>query len=308
MANITNPRNYDVGVVVGRFQVPHLHEGHKELLSTVHERHQKMIVVLGVSVTANTISNPLDFEARRKMINDFLPDISVANVGDVGDDGLWSKRLDQTISGYLTPNQTCVLYGGRDSFISAYNGKFDTFEMMQRGYQSGTEIRNNVKNTVMGSEDFRRGVIWASANRYPTVFPCVDVALFTEDRKNMWLGQKNADGGMWRLIGGFADPKSESYEMDAYREVYEETHMGIDGLLQYVGSFKVDDWRYRNEPDCIRTSLFVGFTSDQGQADDDLDNLKVFAVDYVREHPEMIVPEHRGMVQSALVHLTKDQL
>lgn len=306
MTNLINPRNYDVGVIVGRFQVPFLHDGHKELIQTVNDRHQKLVIILGVSVTWNTVNNPLDFETRKQMVLEFAPNAIVLPIKDCGDDDVWSKKLDGIIRDVLSPIQTVVLYGSRDSFIQSYVGSLPTFELVQRGYQSGTEVRNSVRHSAVGSEDFRRGVIWASANRYPTVFTCVDVVIFTPNYKQIWLGGKNSDKGLWRLVGGFADIDSINFEQDAYREVYEETGMGITSKLQYVGSFTVDDWRYSKEPDCIRTLLFCGASTDQGRARDDIDRLQKFDVDLVcSQLDKLVVPEHRPLVQAALDTLTE---
>ena len=49
---------YDIGVVVGRFQVPYLHQGHLDLLETVQSRHKKVIIFLGMTSTLTTRNNP----------------------------------------------------------------------------------------------------------------------------------------------------------------------------------------------------------------------------------------------------------
>lgn len=54
------------GVIIGRFQVPFLHQVHKELIETVVNNHNKTIIILGVSPIPCTIRNPLDFEGRKK--------------------------------------------------------------------------------------------------------------------------------------------------------------------------------------------------------------------------------------------------
>ena len=70
-------QKYDIGVVVGRFQVHELHQAHRDLLDHVTAEHRKVVVVLGLSPLMNTISNPLDFEARKQMIQAEYPNAIV---------------------------------------------------------------------------------------------------------------------------------------------------------------------------------------------------------------------------------------
>ena len=51
----------DVGVIIARFQIPMLHEAHKELIDYVMDEHSRVIVFLGLSQARTTINNPLDF-------------------------------------------------------------------------------------------------------------------------------------------------------------------------------------------------------------------------------------------------------
>ena len=63
----------DVGVLVGRFQVPNLHPGHIELIQSVCEAHSKVLIFLGLAPTKATRNNPLDFESRKHMILEKFP-------------------------------------------------------------------------------------------------------------------------------------------------------------------------------------------------------------------------------------------
>ncbi len=74
---------YDVGVIVGRFQVPDLHQAHRDLIEKVISQHQKTIIFLGLSPCKSTRNNPLDFEARKNMILDSYPDVIVLYIDDI---------------------------------------------------------------------------------------------------------------------------------------------------------------------------------------------------------------------------------
>jgi len=61
----------------------------------------------------------------------------------------------------------------------------------------------------------------------------------------------------WRFLGGFADASDENYEAAANRELTEECGSVETGKMQYIGSAKIDDWRYRNEADKIITLFLI---------------------------------------------------
>src|SRR5688572_27292483 len=88
---------YDVGVIVGRFQVPTLHTGHRSLINHVTKNHDKVVIILGVSPVLNTLNNPLDYEARAQMIQEAYPNIVVLPLLDQQNDSLWSSSLDRLL-------------------------------------------------------------------------------------------------------------------------------------------------------------------------------------------------------------------
>lgn len=251
----TVEQEYDVGVIVGRFQVPELHAAHRDLIQHVCDLHGKVLIFLGLSPVLGTRENPLDFEARKQMILDAFPGVNVLYIADRYSDDVWSTDLDRQVERLLTPSQTAVVYGGRDSFISRYSGKLPVLELEQTQWVSGSEYRREVsKRSVKSTSSFRAGVVWGAFNRFPTVFTTVDVAILNEDESSMLLCRK-ADEPHYRFIGGFSDPQLGSFEADARREVMEEAGISITDPI-YVGSYMIDDWRYRNEVDVIRTVFF----------------------------------------------------
>lgn len=244
-----------VGVIVGRFQVNELHDAHRELIDHVRRNHPKVIIALGVTSKLGSRNNPLDFISRRQMIQESYMDVDIVAIHDNRSDHNWSRELDRRIR-EVSPTGGVIIYGGRDSFISHYDGAFRTQELESDAYYnfSGTEIRNQLAKKSTSSADFRAGVIYACSNRYPTGYPTVDVAIVHEGR--LLLGRKlNED--KYRFIGGFFDPKSDtSLEMAARREASEETGGMSVEIDKYIGSFVVDDWRYRGERDKIITTFY----------------------------------------------------
>lgn len=290
---------YDVGVIVGRFQVPSLHEAHLDLIETVCDAHDKVFIFLGLSPLLSTTQNPLDFESRKQMILAEFPDVNVLYIKDQPTDEGWSKSLDSQVNDLLSASQSVILYGGRDSFISHYKGKYATGELESDVIISATEIRKEVaRSSARKSEDFRAGVISATFNRFPTAFTCVDVAIFNEDDSEILLGKKGNEPN-YRLIGGFSDPNSPSFEADARREVSEETHLDITDPI-YLNSFLIDDWRYKREQDVIKTLLFAARRqSGSARPDDDIAELRWFKVADLDIELD-VMPLHRPLVKRAI--------
>lgn len=301
---------YDVGVIVGRFQVPYLHSAHRALIETVCEEHSRVLLFLGLAQIAATRNNPLPLDHRKQMILSEFPDVTIGYMKDVDSDEIWSKRLDRQINELLMPTESAVLYGSRDSFIDLYHGKYQARELEPESYVSGTEIRNQIAKRAKSSQDFREGMVFAAYNQYPKVVPTVDIAVFSEDYSKILMGRK-ADEKQWRLIGGYADPRSTSYEADAIRETHEEAGgMNLDKMI-YLGSFNIDDWRYRTEVDKIRTSLFATRKLwGAPRPGDDICELKWFDTNFEEEwtlednfdQSLLCVPHHKEILLTALRH------
>lgn len=285
----------DVGVIVGRFHVDELHQAHKDLIKSVCNVHEKVIIFLGLAHVRGTTCNPLDFESRKQMVLEDFPNAIVLYIKDQEEDVDWSKELDEKIRDVIGPNQSVMLYGSRNSFIARYFGHFPTTELMQEVYVSGSDIRSNISKSVKNDKGFRRGAIWQAFNRYPSCYPTVDIAIFNEDSTKLLLARKPKQK-LYRFVGGFADPKSESYEVDARREVMEETTLEISDPI-YVGSMIVDDWRYRNEVDKIKTILFkCKMTFGRPEPKDDLEGGELRWFELATFDPEMLRPEHRKLL------------
>ena len=245
----------DVAFIIGRYQTHALHAEQIRMIDEVVKRHPRTIIVLGNSLMRGTIANPLDFRARKTMIQEKFPKLEVLYITDIPKDNtLWSANLDRLIK-ENTNNQTIALYGSKETFINKYNGKFATFEFEASSFVSADELRRQAVSNYQPNEQYRAGIVAAQANRFPTAYQTVDVAI-VDDRGRLLMGRKPTET-KWRFIGGFSDPNSVSLEADARREASEETKTEVDGFT-YLGSLKINDSRYMGEVDCIKTIFFVG--------------------------------------------------
>jgi len=281
------------GVVVGRFQVNDLHDGHMELFRQVRARHNAVIVFIGINPGGLSQNDPLDYATRRAMIQTKFPDFIVLPLQDTRTDEEWSRTLDATIASVIGPG-TATLYGGRNSFVPHYSGKLEPVELAlppETQKVSGTDIRNEFSNKVIESPEFRAGLIYAMYHRWPEILPCVDIAIFSDDESELLLGQKPGESE-WRFIGGHYEKKHGTYEAAARAEAMEETGLDLTSLI-YMGSSNIDDWRYNASPDhAIATAFFKGCARTKGaKAKDDIAQVRWFKFDQLTENT--FVPEHR---------------
>jgi len=289
------------GVVVGRFQVHEMHDGHMELFRVVRGRHSRVIVFLGCTKVGPTRHDPLDFETRRKMVQAKFPDFTVLPLQDKKTDEEWSTELDARIDDAVggVPAEI-VLYGSRESFAPFYHGRHGVKELDVEvpTSLSATDIREKLTNEVMEDPKFRAGVIYAMNQLYPRCITTVDVAILHargDGGVSILLGKKAEDVG-WRFVGGHAKPLTPTFEQDVKDEAFEETGLDVSGI-GYVGSSRIESWRWKAEKsEGMKTLFFVAWsTTLGGRAADDLAECRWFDLAAVTEAD--IEEEHKPLFE-----------
>ena len=248
---------FQIGVVVARFQVHELHEGHHYVIKQVVDNHKKTIIFLGVPQFIGTKKNPLDFDTRKKMVQEHYPQVVIVALPDQRDNQKWAKELDKRIR-EVYPHGDVLLYGSRDSFIPYYvnnSGKFQTKELEPLGTFAGTDVRKLISEEVKNSIDFRSGVIYHAYNLYPRTIPNVDLAPLNEDKTKVLLAKKY-DEDKFRFIGGFIHTTDKHIKHSARRIIGKECgiNCSIDGF-EYINSLQINDWRFKSEEDKIMTTF-----------------------------------------------------
>ena len=301
----------EVGVIVGRFQVPYLYEAYIDLINTVKKEHSRVIIFLGLSPARITKRNPLDFEARKQMIHESFPDVTVLYIKDMPDDKTWSKTLDTNIQDIIGP-QKAVLYGSRDSFISHYSGKYITIELISERMISYSELRKAESQTAKCCLNFREGVIWAASNQWSKAWLTIDVAVMSPDYQKVLLGRKLHET-KYRFISGFVNPTDDSLEVAARRKIREEAGNIEISNVTYISSSFVDDWRYRYEDDKIITTFFsCTYACGRPTPTDDIGELRWFPMKLFeckkgeKQFPKIfdnLVSEHVMLMNQLVSHL-----
>jgi len=301
-----NPTDYEIGVVVARFQVHKLHDGQRNLLDMVYKNHKKVIIFLGISVIPGTKNNPLDFASRKAMIQEVYPKAVVLPLKDNRSDTKWSQTLDSEIK---TPygDLSAVLYGSRDSFIPYYSGKNPVIEYTTDVFYSGTEVRKEVSREILASEDFRAGIIHATYAARPVTYPTVDITVYNEKGQILLAKKPNED--FYRFIGGFVDRTDTNWEQAAKREFSEETGgNAVIDCLSYVCSGAVNDWRYGKTESGIMTTLFIGkFLWGRIEPSDDIASLHWVEPKNINVDKDIMV-EHRDLYVNLCVYLGKNKV
>ncbi|MBU6342568.1 MAG: NUDIX domain-containing protein, partial [Bacteroidetes bacterium] len=262
---------------------------HIKLINSILQKHSKVMVFLA-SNPAPSDRHPLEWILRAEMFeSEFGDRVSVFEMPDLPDDRIWSQELDRRILEQRSEGAVTI-YGSNENFVQRYSGKY-TAEVLEAVESDFPEEMPMAEVEKM--RDFRAGILYATLRRYPTVYPTVDIAVFRNDFREILLARKENET-KFRFPGGFADPSDESFEMAAIRELMEECG-DIDVVdLMYIGSCRIDDWRYRDSMDTIMTHLYVCMLEDgEPVASDDISELRWMETEKLSE--DLFVYEHKPL-------------
>lgn len=178
-----------IAVIVGRFQVPYLTQGHIWLLQTAFSDYDKVVVFIGDTkilpggYKRMDSHDPYPYDLRAKMVSDFIKEytsphkqdklLGIHRFEDVGNLPVWNKKLDDFLD-TINPdseNYEVVMVGSRDSFATRYSGKnkinvLSIPEDSHLGHVSGTAIREKTFEQLSSTlslkgKEFREGILWA---------------------------------------------------------------------------------------------------------------------------------------------------
>lgn len=316
MESIYEPKDLRVGMVVGRFQIDTLHEGHMQLLRFVDTTHSRMLILVGVRPAEASDTHPLTFEDRRIMIREKFPNATILPITDVGNDKVWSTRVDALIRSVYGYQVDAIFHAGRNSFEPHYTGEF-LVEIHDFGIDiEARAIRNEIKDRTLSTSDARAGVIKAVMNQGHRTTMMVDMFMVRSMPNEPYnfevlMGKKDGED-LWRLPGGRVDPH-ETFRAAAAREMAEETRMFTPSGVKdwtYIGDFNVDDWRCRDTDQVSYKTVLMAaeYFSGKPEAGDDLVEvawINASALDRATAYIH-VVSEHLELVGAGLAYLSEN--
>lgn len=154
-----------IGFIIGRFQVPQLHAGHKHIIDKVLAKSDRIVIMVGVTRNLKQdVDNPLDYMSRLAMIRETygFEKVDVMALNDCFDDEDWDKSVDKILKHFERQGSEVTLYGSRRSFIFNYNGEYrpmyiEPYKAVGETDLSGTMIRQSL--IIARNYDYRVGVI-----------------------------------------------------------------------------------------------------------------------------------------------------
>jgi bifunctional NMN adenylyltransferase/nudix hydrolase len=263
----------NVSVTVGRWQCDELHLGHQAFLKDVVAAGDEAVIFIGVSpMDGRTAENPLLWTQRKIILEAFKIQngwtrVHIFPLHDNRSHDAWSQTLDTTLSALYPEGCNITLFAGRDSgFVNYYTGNFPVQPLkFTSELQSISATTKRCEVPIEFTRDFMRGQIFTLNRQYPHAYGTVDIAHWRENKTASanpldWYEVvliTRGDTGVTCFPGGFVDPTDKSLELAAKRELHEETGLVCEGTIKYLGSYLLDDWRYRGTRDKVMTTLWA---------------------------------------------------
>ena len=294
-----------LAAIVARMQVPELTEGHKAIINRALKQYDTAIVLLGISGAQQpTVNNPYSFAQRVSVIRRHAPHIHIYPLLDHPSNEQWTRNLDRFLSLTFPGYEVSLLCGhnsGAENAYKAHGGRFTVDAFAENSGQRGTAVRESIREN--NSVDFLRGMAYALNQQFHNPYPTVDIALI--EGESVWMGRKAEDPhNLWRFPGGFVEP-GMSLEATVRKEAWEE--LGVSNLTDpvYLGSTMIDDYRYKDSPESILTSIFAcsQMSGPRPKAGDDLDEALAIPLENIFADPKRFVISNH----IPLVHIIKQK-
>lgn len=225
-----------LGVIIGRFQVPSPHDGHKLLINTAIEQSDKVIVLIGSVNRSPSPRNPFSYQARKQAILKEYPNVQCFPLNDyMYNDSQWITDVVTTISKHKMPADKVTLFGhfkkGNDYL--KWFPQYKNVNVQSNIQISGEVVRQQsvayLPETVRDDIEYykKEQALFSSYPFKETLnFNCADAVLECAGHI-LLIRRKFAPGReSWALPGGFKN-SNETFLECALRELQEETNVRV---------------------------------------------------------------------------------
>ena len=242
-----------LGVLIGRFQVPEMHEGHRFLVREMLEQCDQVLVLFGSSNRPRSVKNPFTYQERATAAQRLFPSIWTAPLNDyLYNDSQWMADVAATIKdaevefSFKFGEQPEVVLYGHHKDGNDYLKWFPQYEYVNVNSDvdvSGTEVRNSFshllpKQVQLDMQYFAKERETFSRYPYPGCLNICCGDAVVECLGHVLLIQRKftPGAGNWALPGGHKNT-DETFLQCALRELKEETNIRVpDAVL--LGSIK----------------------------------------------------------------------
>lgn len=327
-----------VGVVIGRFQPPHM--GHLKLVEEAFTvgRVDEVVVVVGSINQPRTLKNPFTFEERRNMIlkgvEEVIPWATVSVVGvpdNAGSDAEWVASIESEVY-RATGSDDVILFGHEKDDSSYYLHLFYAWAFVPLKNSTGlnsTDIRkiwfsrhmldydlDSLAQSTKKELESLRTEPWYwdlmeekafiedyqkqwSNSPYPPIFSTVDAVIIYRGQVLLIRRGDHPGKGTYALPGGFVGV-NETLEAACIREVKEET-----GLTVSPGPSRVFDRPGRDQRGRIITHAFLIDLDDLDyllfpRAGDDASEAMWVPFSWITENRHKMYADHVHIIQQML--------
>jgi bifunctional NMN adenylyltransferase/nudix hydrolase len=259
------PKQYDLAVVIGRFQP--FHNAHEKLIERAKQHSHSVLALIGSSFIARNIKNPFTYDERVAMLPEDV--VAVPLVDDLYNDQHWVASVQQHIEEELRnlykdiKNRKVCIVGHEKDDSSRYLRWFPQYDFVEVPSLE-TLDSTTIRDILFGNEMIPADVMpqrvmdsikaWRKNN--PEIYQNLcDEHKYIKEYKAMWsnapfqpvfvttdavvisqghillIKRRMAPGkGLWALPGGFLGP-DEKIEDSMIRELEEETRIKVSGEM-----------------------------------------------------------------------------
>lgn len=232
-----------LGVLIGRFQVPQMHEGHRFIIHRMLEQCDEVLILFGSANRTRSVKNPFTYRERQQATLQLFPTVLTAPLNDyMYNDSQWmadvAATINQVVENVCVDHQENfeVLLYGHHKDGNDYLNWFPQYEYVNINSDidiSGTEVRNSFMHLLPDNvqadaayfakerETFKNYPYPASLN-----ICCGDAVVECLGHILLIKRKFTPGAGNWALPGGHKNT-NETFLQCALRELIEETNIRV---------------------------------------------------------------------------------